>query len=155
MLKCASQADISYTDKEGILKKQFAVLLLLGWLIPAGTAWAESPILVSHTLTDFSFGTGSVALGYTLTVRNSGPGSISNLTLFEIPLSIISRDEITFRIESLEPQTEVHLPLTITTPMILDHYSFLQLPLFWAGRYTDMSGNMIEYSVRSYEGGAL
>jgi len=90
-----------YILKGGNMKKRFAALLLLGWLIPASMAWAESPVVVSHTLTGYTMGTDEVTLSYTLTVKNLGAASISNLTLSYVPVSIISKDALVLDIGTL------------------------------------------------------
>lgn len=137
------------------MKKSFIALLILGWLMPAGVAWAESPVLLSHTLTGYSKGDDSVVLNYTLTVKNQGNSSISSLTLTYVPLMIINKDQITLNIANVDPQAEVQIPFTITTPMFLDQTVFSQQPFFWAGTCTDTSGNLIEFPARSDERGVL
>lgn len=137
------------------MRKRFLALLLLGWLIPVSLAWAESPVLVSHTLTGYSMGADSVVLNYTLTIKNSGTSSISNLTLSYVPLMIISKDQITLNIGNLDPQAEIKVSFTVTTPMLLDQAVFSRQTLFWAGKYTDSNDAVIKFPVRSNQGGAL
>ncbi len=137
------------------MRKGFITLLFLGWLIPAGMAWAESPVLVSHTLTSYNKGADSVVLNFTLTVKNSGTSSISNLTLSYVPLMIISKDQATLNIGNIDPQAEIKVPFALTTPMLLDQNMFSQQPLFWAGKFTDGKGNLIEFPAQSAQGGAL
>lgn len=137
------------------MMKRIAALLFLCWLIPAGMAWAESPVVVSHVLTGYEMGTDSVVLNYTLTVKNSGNSSLTNLTLSNVPLFIISKDRATLNIGNLDSQAEIQVPFTVTTPMLLIEPEFKNQPLFWAGECTDTSGNFIEFPARSVEGGVL
>jgi len=137
------------------MMKRLAVLLFLVWLMPAGTVWAESPVEVSHVLTGYEMGTDSVILNYTLTVKNTGNSSLTNLTLSHVPLFIISKDRATLNIGNLDPQSEVQVPFTVTTPMLLIEPELKNQPLFWAGECTDESGNFIEFPARSVEGGVL
>lgn len=135
--------------------KRFLTLLFLGWLIPAGMAWAESPVSVSHTLTGYSKGADSVVLNYTLTVKNSGTSPVSNLVLIYAPLAISNTSAITLNIGNLDPQKEIQVPFILTTPLILDQNKFSEQPLFWAGECTDSNGGLMEFPARSVEGGVL
>lgn len=137
------------------MMKQLAVLLLLVWLMPAGTVWAESPIAVRHVLTGYDRGPDSVILNYTLTVKNSGNSSLTNLTLSNVPLFIISKDRTTVNIGNLDQQSEAQVLFTVTTPMLISESEFKNQPLFWAGECTDASGNFIEFPARSNDGGVL
>lgn len=137
------------------MKSRFAALVFLVLLMTAGMAWAESPILVSHTLTGYSMGSDSVILNYTLNVKNSGESSVHNVTLTQVPLFIITRDRVTLNIGSLEPQGEMQIPFTFITPMLLNQSEISAQPLFWAGEYIDNNGNLIEFPARSVNGGAL
>jgi len=141
--------------KEVMMKKQLAAVVFLVLLIPATMAWAESPVTVSHTLASYATGTDSVVLNYNLTVKNTGDSGISNVTLAYVPLVIIGADQLTVDIGSLDPQAEIQLPFTLTTPMLLDQAEILQQPLFWAGEYTNAGGSLIQFPARSIEGGAL
>lgn len=137
------------------MMKRIAALLFLCWLIPAGMAWAESPVEVSHILTGYEMGTDSVILNYTLTVKNTGNSSFTNLTLSNVPLFIISRDRTTLNIGNLDPQSKIQVPFTVTTPMLLSESEFKRQPLFWAGECTDANGNVVVFPGRSIEGGVL
>ncbi len=139
------------------MKKRFAALLLLGWLIPAGMAWAEPPVSVSHTLTSYTMGTDTVTASYTLNVKNSSTGSISNLILSLVPFPVISQDQVTLNITTLEPQAEVQIPFTLTTPMLLDQSMLTMLPMSWdcEGTLVDMGPIPIQFPVGSIEGGSL
>lgn len=137
------------------MRKGLIMLFVLAWLIPAGMAWAESPVVVSHTLTGYNKGADSVVLNYTLAIKNAGTSSISNLTLSYVPLMIVSKDQITLNIGTLAPQAEIKVPFTITTPMLLDQNVFSQQTLFWAGKYTDNNGAVIEFPAQSGQGGTL
>ena len=137
------------------MKKRFAALLLLGWLIPTSMAWAESPVVVSHTMTGYTMGTDSVTLSYTLNVKNTGTSSISDVILNLVPLMIISTEKITLNIATLDPQVEVQVSFTLTTPVLWSESEFRSLPLFWAGTCTGSSGSFIEFPARSVEGGVL
>lgn len=137
------------------MRKRFLALLVSGWLMLGSMAWAESPIFVNHTLTGYTMGTGSAVMNFSLTVKNPGNSSITNLILSYVPLMIISRDPITLNIGTLDPQAEVQVPFTITTPMLLDHMKFSGQPLFWIGSCTDDNGNQIQFPVNSVPGGAL
>jgi hypothetical protein len=137
------------------MRKRFAALLLLGWLIPAGIAWAESPVVVSHTMTGYSMGTDSVILSYVLNVKNTGTDSVTNVALSYVPLMIVSTKQITLNVAVLESQAELQVPFTITTPMLFEQDKFSSQPLFWAGTCKDGSGNQIDFPAQSVEGGAL
>ncbi len=137
------------------MRKRFAALLFLGWLIPASLAWAESPVSVSHTLTGYTMGADSVTLSCNLTVKNIGADSISNVTLSYAPLLIISTDRTTLNVGTHDPQGEIQVPFTLTTPMLLEQNVFLEQPLFWAGEYTDGNSSLIEFPARSVNGGVL
>lgn len=137
------------------MRKRFTALLFLAWLIPTATAWAVSPVVVSHTLTGYTMGTDSVTLSYTLNVKNIGTSSISNVTLSLVPLMITSREQIKLNVATLDPQAETQIPFAFTTPMLLDQSVFSQQPLFWAGTCADSSGNLIEFPATSVQGGAL
>ena len=123
--------------------------------MPAGLVWAESPVVVSHVLTGYDRGTEAVVLNYTLTVKNSGNSSLTNLTLSNVPLFIISKDRTTLNIGHLDPQSEIQVPFTVTTPMLLSESEFKSQPHFWAGECTDANGNYIEFPARSNDGGSL
>lgn len=137
------------------MRKPIAALLFLCWLMPAGKAWAESPIVVSHTLTGYAVSRDAVVLNYTLSVKNTGTSCIPNLTLSPVPLFIIGKERATLNIGSLDQQAEVQVPFTITTPMLLGESALKSQPLFWAGECTDGSGNVVRFSTRSVEGGAF
>jgi hypothetical protein len=85
------------------MKKRFAALLLLGWLISAGVAWAQSPVTVGHSMTNYALSADSVVLNYTLIVRNPGTGALSNVTVSLIPLTIITTDKISLNVGNLDP----------------------------------------------------
>ncbi len=138
------------------MRKRFAVFqLLVLLLMPAGAVWAEQPVSVSHTLTGYTLGTDTVTLGYTLTVKNLGEGSISNVTLSQVPLVIISQNQISLDIVSLAPQAEIQVPFTVTTPMLMSESEFRSQPLFWAGTYTDSGGSLVEFPASSIDGGII
>ncbi|MCM2357206.1 MAG: hypothetical protein NDI77_03590 [Geobacteraceae bacterium] len=137
------------------MKLWLVAAVFLGLLISAGMASAESPILVTHTLTGYSMGSDSVVLSYILKVKNPGYSNVSNLTLAQVPLFMIGTDRITLSIESLEPLGETQIPFSIVTPMLLDQAAFSERPLFWAGEYTDGNGDLLEFPASSVEGGAL
>ena len=136
------------------MKKRFAALLLLGWLIPASMAWAESPVVATHTMTGYSLGADSVTLSYTLNVKSTGTGCVSNVTVSYIPFMIVSTEQITLNIAALASQAEVRVPFTVTMPMLLEE-SIFRSPLFWAGSCTDSSGRLIEFPAHSVEGEVL
>lgn len=137
------------------MRKRIAALLVFGWLLSAGAAWAESPVSVSHTMTGYTMGTDTVTLTYNLTVKNTSAGSISNVTLAHVPLFLFSRDEIVLNIAMLDPQAEALIPFTVMTPMLLSESEFRHQALFWAGSCTDSTGSLIEFPAKSLEGGVF
>lgn len=137
------------------MKRKFAALVLLVLLIPIGTAWADPPILVSHSMTGYTMGPDSVILDYTLTVKNSGDSSVQDLTLSQVPLFFITTTETTLHIGNLQPEGEVLVPFTLVTPMTIEQTEFAGQPLFWAGEFTNGSGELIEFPAGSIEGGSL
>jgi len=137
------------------MRKRFAALLLFGWFMVAGAAWAESPVSVSHALTGYTLGADTVTLTYNLAVKNVTASSISNVALSYVPLLIISQDQITLNIATLDPQIEVQIPFTVTTLMLFSEAEFRNQPLFWAGTCTDSNGDLIEFPSRSKDGGVL
>jgi hypothetical protein len=137
------------------MKKQFAVFLFLGWLMSAGMAWAEPPVLLSHTLTGYTTGADSATLSYTLNVQNTGAGSLSDLVLSLEPLSVMSQDQIKLNIATLDPQAEVQLPFTLTTHMPVEQEAIRNLPLFWVCEGAVVDIGPVMFPVASVEGGAL
>lgn len=137
------------------MKKRFAALVLLLSLMPIGMAWADPSILVSHSLTGYTMGSDSVILDYTLTVKNSGDSSVHGLTLSHVPLFFVTTTSTTLNMGSLEPQGELQVPITLVTPVVLGQAEFAGQPLFWAGEFTTVSGELIEFPARSIDGGAL
>ncbi len=131
----------------------FAVLLL-----PAGAVQAESPIYLSHTLTSFTAGADSVTLGFSLHVVNPSGAPLYNLTLSNVPLTIITLEEVSLPIGYIEAGGSVDITFSVVTPMLLGQDDFSRQPLFWTGEYKDGGGNLIEFPAESLPasaGGAL
>ena len=130
------------------MKKRFTVLLFL-LFISTGAAWAEVPVSVTHTLTGYSMGTELVILNYTLTVKNLGAASISNLTLSYVPVSIISKDALVLDIGTLDANGQLQFSFSLATPMLLDQAQFSGQPLFWSGKFADGNGSTREFPASS------
>lgn len=137
------------------MKKRFFALLLIGWLMPASMAWAQSPVVVSHTLTSYTMGTDSVTLEYNLNLRNIGESSLSDVILSHIPLLIISTEDLHLNVASLDPQMNVQVPFTLTIPMLLEESTITDMPLFWDCEGISTGGARVPFSLLSAQGGAL
>jgi hypothetical protein len=135
------------------MKKVFVFVLAMAFLLPAGRALAESPVLLSHTITGYTQGADTVTLDVVLHVENPGAAPLYNLTLSHVPLMVISEDEILLNIGTVDALGALDVPLTIVTPMLLSHEEFLELPLFWAGEGQDADNNFIEFPADSLNDG--
>jgi hypothetical protein len=134
------------------------VLIFTVLLLPTGMVQAESPIYLSHTLTSYSEGAGSVTLGFLLRVENPGGAPLYNLTLSNVPLAIITQEEVSLYIGDIEAGGSLDIPFNLVTPMFFSQDEFSEQPLFWAGEYLDGGGNLFEFPAESRpvpEGGAL
>ena len=131
------------------MKKVFVFVLAMAFLLPAGRALAESPVLLSHTITGYTEGVDTVTLDVVLHVENPGAAPLYNLTLSHVPLMIISQDEILLSIGTVEALGALDVPLTVVTPMLLSQEEFSELPLFWAGEGEDANSNFIEFPADS------
>jgi hypothetical protein len=134
------------------MKKWFVALLVLGWLIPAGLAWAKPPVQISHTITSFTT-TDAATVNYTLNVKNTGTGSISNMTLSLDPLPF-TQDQITLNIATIEPQAEAQIPFTITTREHIEQNIIRHMPLMWRCEGTVSGAGPVIFPVVSIEGGS-
>jgi hypothetical protein len=137
------------------MRKRFAALLLLGWLIPAGLVWAEPPVTVSHTLTGYTMGANTVTLSYTLHAKNAGTGSVSNLTLSLLSVPVVTEEQLTLNIATLEPQEEVHIPFTLTALLLREQNFFQEMPLLWECEGVAAGLDPVRFPVISIGGGAL
>jgi hypothetical protein len=126
------------------------VLIFTALLLPAGTVQAESPIYLSHTLTSYSEGAGSVTLGFLLHVENPGGAPLYNLTLSNVPLAMITQEEVSLHIGDIEAGGSLDIPFSLVTPMLLSQDEFSEQPLFWAGECLDGGGNFIEFPAESH-----
>ncbi len=144
---------------ENMTKRAFSTVIIFAvLLLPAGVVQAESPIYLSHTLTSFTAGAGSVTLGFSLHVVNPSGAPLYNLTLSKVPLTIVTLKEVSLDIGYIEAGGSLDITFSVVTPMLLGQDEFSRQPLFWAGEYKDGGGNLIKFPAESRpasEGGAL
>ena len=126
------------------MKKGF-IMIFIAMLLPLGVASAETPIYLSHSLIGYNASADSVTLNYSLHVENLGDSTFYNLTFFNVPLMIITPEEISLNIGNLEPRGSIDISFSLVTPMLLSEGEFSEQPLFWAGKYFDGNGNPIEF----------
>ncbi len=137
------------------MKQRLAALLFFVFLALSSAAWADPPISVTHTMTDFSTGLDTVVVSYSLTVKNSGTSTLSNLVLSLDPVPLMSRDRTVLNVASLAPQQQMQLPVTVTSSMVLEQSDFRQLHLFWDYEGEIAENGPVKDLAVSVEGGAL
>ena len=131
------------------------LLVMLAMNLAASFTHAgESPLIVGHSLTGYSKGTTSVTLDYSLFIVNPGDTPLADLSLSLVPLPPLTAQGTTVSINYLGPKQSAQLFMQVVSPALLDEERFSQRPLFWAGRYTDMEGKLVEFPVQSKPGGA-
>lgn len=131
------------------MKKFIVFVFTLGLMIPAGRALAESPVLLSHTITGYTQGADAVTLDVVLHVENPGAAPLYNLTLSYVPLMIIAEPDVLLEIGTIDANGALDIPLTIVTPMLLSEEEFIKLPLFWAGEAEDAGNSFLEFPADS------
>lgn len=115
---------------------------------------AESPVIVSHTLTGYNKGSTSITLDYSLHVVNLGETPLADLSLSLVPIPPLVAKRTTVSVGYLGPHQSADVTLQIITPALLDAERFSHTPLFLAGRYLDVEGKTAEFPAKSKPGGS-
>lgn len=125
------------------------------WLLLAGMAWAESPVLLSHTLQGSSKGADSVTWNFSLHVINTGDAPLRDLALSYVPLLVMAREEVNLNVPEIEAHGQTDIKFDLTTPALSDEKEISLQSFHWAGKCLDEQGKTLEFPVASNPGGAL
>lgn len=112
------------------------------WLMLAGLAWAESPVLLSHSLNGSSSGAESITFNFTLHVENRGDTPIRELDLSYVPLLVMTREEVNLQVAEIERLGQKDIPFKLITPIAFNEEAILKIPLFWDCKGLDENGNL-------------
>ena len=130
-------------------RKLLLVLVCVALLCPTAMAQSESPIFLSHTVTDYTEGTDSVTVGVLLHLDNPGDTPLHGVRLSNVPLLIITVEEVFLDIGDIEAGGNLDVSFSLVTPMLLSQEEFAEQPLFWACEWTDETGSLVEFPALS------
>jgi len=137
------------------MKRFILIFFSIVWFLSVGLAWAESPVHLTHSITGYKADAENVTLNYSLYVENPGDTPVQGLILSHVPLPFVTKEEVFLNIGDLEAHGTRDITFTLITPMLLSQEEFSAHPLFWAGTYTDGSGNTIEFPAESRIAGGM
>lgn len=124
-------------------------------LLFVGMAWADAPLLLSHTLKGSSKGPDSVTWNFALHVINNGDTPVRDLALSYVPLLVMARDEVNLNISEIAGHGETDVPFELTVPVFVEEREVSTQPFHWAGNYLDDQGKPVEFPAESNQGGVL
>jgi hypothetical protein len=131
------------------------LLILLAINLFASLTHAAPPQLVlDHTLTGYSKSATAVTLDYSLHVTNPGNTPLADLSLSLVPIPPLVAKGKTVSVGYLGPHQSAYVSLQIVTPALLDEDRFARIPIFWAGKYQDSEGKLVQFPAKSRPGGA-
>lgn len=125
------------------------------WLLLVGMAWAESPVLLSHSLNGSTKGGDSITFNFTLHVENTGDTPLRDLALSYVPLLVMAREEVNLNIPEIEAHGQSDIKFDLTTPAISDEKEISLQSFHWAGKCLNDQGKTLEFPVASNLGGVL
>jgi tripartite motif-containing protein 71 len=125
-------------------------LALLHNVFAAETAPAP-PVIVTHTFTGYSTTGNTVSLDLTIHVANPGDTYLSNVTLTFVPMPPFISGRSTLNVGGLAPRQSADFPLHVQA-MAMGMDMIAHKPLFFAGKYDDARGTLVEYPVTSRPG---
>jgi len=111
-------------------------------------------MLISHTLTGYQKGDAALSLEYSLHVVNQGDNAITELSLSLVPLPPVFGNRPTVRVAYLGPHEETDVKVVVQVRPSLDQKTSAAAPLFWAGKYVDAEGKIVELPFQSRPRGA-
>lgn len=130
-------------------------LVVVAIVVSAVFAWGEGPAVVaSHTLTGYSKSATTVTLTYVLQLRNRGDSALGGLQLSLVPRPPFITSKTTVTVDSLAPKASTNVRVQVATPLLRDQKYFTHLPLLWVAKCTDVAGNVMEFPVKTRQGGA-
>jgi hypothetical protein len=138
------------------MKRLLAAFFILSaaLLHSAGLACAaNSPVIVTQTLTSYSAGGNLAALNYSIHVINPGDTPLANLTLSYVPLPSSPKGRAVLNVGNLGPHQSADLSLQLQAPARLGKDASSLKPLYWNGKYQDTQGQTIEFPAASIPGG--
>lgn len=115
---------------------------------------AGPPVILTHTLTEYSKGPRAVTLVYSLHLANPGETPLSDLSLTLVPRPPFVTTRTTVNVTSLGPTQSADIEVKLVTPLLLDQEQFSRRPLSWAGKCLDAAGKLVEFPVKSSPRGA-
>lgn len=138
-------------------------LLVLTINLFAGVVFAaESPVILSHSITGFNKveghnknkGSAEITFNYTLHVENPGETPLGDLSLSLVSRPPLVSKKTTVRVDYLGPHQSADIQLKVVTREVPDPDKFVQKTLSWAGKCLDADGKQVEFPVKSRPGGA-
>ena len=115
---------------------------------------AEPPVIVTHTLTNYSEGPSSLTLDYSLHVENTGDTPLTDLSLSLVPRPPFVATTTVVDVGSLAPKQSTDVTVSLVSRFLLGEDHFQRLPLSWAGECLNAGGKLLEFPVKSRPGGA-
>lgn len=132
-----------------------ATFVMLAISLCAGlTHAASAPLVLAHTLTGYRKGDTGVTLAYSLHVANKGNSAITEVSLSLVPLPPVVGDRPTVNVGYLGPHEETDLTVQLQTQSSLDEKRSAAARLYWAARYVNAEGKVVEIPLQSRAGGA-
>ena len=124
------------------------VILLL--VCPVMLLAGDLQLFLRHTLISYQQVGDDVIIDYDLIIENTGDASIYNLTLTQVPLLLISTDEVILTIGELPAKGCTEVSFHFIIPMVLDEEEISQNPFFWIGEYQDAGGLPHDFPFKSH-----